>query len=320
MAESPEHGYISNAFLSALESLARSRLYGYTEANRKMFDLACGLERDWKRLLVGQTLWKHSEGISKDLLYLLTEDSASAVVYLARHTSRNQRDTYQLLDRMRRSELASRLHRVRVIWVPSDFDADDESKRAMLKDHLRDAVANDILLNVLFGRLSALDVRFFLASAGIPGLLLAALYVIAKEGFVNYPQLAQRLNVSASTLRPRVAALVTAGFLWTLPAMSLYYVSARGRVFLDICHELVVAGDRLGPELAYILGLLELDVDLTAPITWSIEHWASPRPDHRAQRLRAEIRYAMNMYGVKLEGPPYQVNDDELTSTNLLLR
>jgi hypothetical protein len=319
MAESPEHQYISGAFLSALEGLARSRLYGYTEANRKMFDLACRLERDWKRLLVGQTLWKHSEGISKDLLYLLTEDSAPAVVYLARHTSRNQRDTYELLDRMRKSELASKLHRVRVIWVPSDFDA-DESKREMLRAHLREAVANDILLNVLFGRLSALDVRFFLAQSTMPGLLLAVLYVIAKEGFTNYPRLAKRLNVNASTLRPRVAALVTAGFLWTFPAASLYFVSARGRVFLDICHELAVTGQQLGPELSYILSLLELDIDLRTPISRSIETWGSSLPSDKGLRLRAEIGDAMTTYGVELEGPPYQLNSAELTDTNLLLR
>ncbi len=62
MAESPEHEFLSTAFLDTLSEFANSRLYTYREASRRKFDFACDLIRDWTRPLVGQTLWKHTEG------------------------------------------------------------------------------------------------------------------------------------------------------------------------------------------------------------------------------------------------------------------
>ncbi len=321
MSESPEHRFISETFVSALEAFSASRLYSYFEADRKALDFACGLERDWRRILAGQTLWKHSEGIAKDLLYLLSEDQAAIVAYVARHTSANQRALFDLFEHVRRSKFAHELRRVRVFWVPGDFDADDDSARVALRQSLDSSIANDILLSIVFGRISSTDLRFFLANTGIPGLLLATLYTIAKNGFGNYTDLTLALGVSASTVRPRVAALVTSGMLGTYPAASMYFVSSRGRVFLDICHQIVKSSGDITAELAYILELLQvkLNYDPDADV-YSLEAWRLRSPADAGLRLLGEIQAASRMFGIEIEGPPYQIDHAELANDNVLLR
>jgi len=321
MSESPEHRFISETFLSALETFSASRLYRYSEADRKALDFACGIERDWRRVLAGQTLWRHSEGIAKDLLYLLSEDQADIVAYVARHTSANQRALFELMEHVRRSTFAAELRRVRIFWVPGDFDADDDSARTALRLHLDESIANDILLNIVFGRLSATDVRFFLANTAIPGLLLATLYEIAKNGFGNYASLSQAVGVSSSTLRPRVSALVTSGMLGTYPAASMYFVSSRGRVLLDICHQISKNANEITPELSYILELLQVNLnhDPGADI-YSLDAWGLRSPSDSGLRLLGEIHAVARQFGIELQGPPYQVDPAEISGDNILLR
>jgi hypothetical protein len=141
MSESPEHRFISETFLSALETFSASRLYTYSEADRKALDFACSLERDWRRVLAGQTLWKHSEGIAKDLLHLLSENQAAIVAYVARHNSANERTLFDLIEHVRRSRFATELRRLRIFWIADDFDADNEFKRAALRQHLQESIA-----------------------------------------------------------------------------------------------------------------------------------------------------------------------------------
>lgn len=71
MAESLEHEFLKNHFNLILQRFSNLKLYGFTETERKRFDLSCLLERDWTRPLVGQVLWRHSSGIDKDLRTLL---------------------------------------------------------------------------------------------------------------------------------------------------------------------------------------------------------------------------------------------------------
>ena len=98
MAESPEHRYVTSSFIQLVERLSSSELFGYREAERGGFDFACVLERDRSRPLVGQTLTHHSEGIEKDLNWLLFADDAEIPVYLFSNVTRNVariRDTLQ---------------------------------------------------------------------------------------------------------------------------------------------------------------------------------------------------------------------------------
>lgn len=65
MSESDEHKFLSGKTLDVLEGMSHTGLYTYKETERKKFDFTCDLVRDWSRLISGQTLWKHSEGIDK---------------------------------------------------------------------------------------------------------------------------------------------------------------------------------------------------------------------------------------------------------------
>ncbi|MFI6213987.1 hypothetical protein ACIBCD_18510 [Nocardia brasiliensis] len=49
MADSVEHQFLSQRVVDVLSDLAKSRLYSYTEAERRKFDFACELQRDWSR-------------------------------------------------------------------------------------------------------------------------------------------------------------------------------------------------------------------------------------------------------------------------------
>jgi hypothetical protein len=90
MAEAPEHVFLSNKFLEVLQRFSKSELYSYTEAERKKFDFACNLTRDWNRLVVGQTLWKHTEGVDKDIRTMLTDSNADIWTYIVRHNVKNR--------------------------------------------------------------------------------------------------------------------------------------------------------------------------------------------------------------------------------------
>lgn len=66
------------------------------------------------------------------------------------------------------------------------FDADNEPDRTLVAQTIRDQVRDDLLLNVLFGRLNATDVGMLLQGNGIPGLLIAVLDEVARHGFFNF--------------------------------------------------------------------------------------------------------------------------------------
>lgn len=67
LSESDEHAFLSGRTIDLLSDMSQAGLYGFKESDRKKFDFTCNLVRDWSRLISGQTLWKHSEGIEKDL-------------------------------------------------------------------------------------------------------------------------------------------------------------------------------------------------------------------------------------------------------------
>ncbi len=261
MAEAREHGFLSRAFLEVLEEFSQLKLYGYTEAERRKFDFACVLKRDWDRPLVGQTLWKHTKGVDKDLRLLLTEPKADIWPYIARDNIKNRALLYEVVHDFRNSSYKNQLYKLKVFWIPQDFDADSERDREVIRDDLKSAVVQDILFNVIFGNLTSDDIRFFLSATGIQGLNLAVLYEVATRGFVNYPDLSDRLSVSPAPLRERILNLLGSGFLWQLGQGSSYYVSLRGRVFLELLHRLTVdfKTGHLTPELRYILSKLEIE-------------------------------------------------------------
>lgn len=241
-----------------LERAASTRLYSFLENDRKKFDFGCCLERDWTRPIIGQTLWKHPEGVDKDLRTLLADPDAEVCIYIARHSVKARNVWAEGINDYRRGVPGAKLYRLRPIWIPGDFDLGSDLHRQVVSDLVVDRLSSDVLLNVILGNLNPEAIRHFVASSGRVGLDLAILHRISILGFVNVPRLASQLDASRSSLPERLTRLTGCGFL-TQPSSSasFYYVSLRGRVFLELCRE-VLAGREDDAELKRILELLNL--------------------------------------------------------------
>src|SRR5215475_13999794 len=64
---------------AVLHRIARTRLIGVSEAERRKFDYSAVLLRDFSRPLVSQVLWSHVEGVEKDVRTLLHDREALIV-------------------------------------------------------------------------------------------------------------------------------------------------------------------------------------------------------------------------------------------------
>jgi hypothetical protein len=299
VAESVEHRFLTDTTLDVLSRMSRSRLYGYKEADRRTFDFACDLERDWSRLLSGQTLWKHVEGVDKDIRTLLADNEAEVCLYVARDTTKARSILHEAVRDYRRSLDTARPWRLRVIWIPFDFDADDEEKRRAVSEILADELTRDLLLAVVLGNLQTENVDLFLRSTGIIGLDLAVLHLVAFEGFFNVSTTSETLGVSSGPVRERLVRLLGCGFLAQPdPTGSFYVVSARGRVFLELCREVLRADGHPSPELLRVLELLGIPPrEQMGP--------AGPEASDRHAALRLRIDAAMNYWDIDLSRTDY---------------
>jgi hypothetical protein len=115
VAEAPEHAFLSKKFLEIIETFSKSEVYGYTEASRKKFDFACDIQRDWSRPLVGQTLWKHQEGVDKDIRSMVLEPDTDIWAYIVRDNVKNRALLQEVLRDFRRSIEGDQLFELKIL-------------------------------------------------------------------------------------------------------------------------------------------------------------------------------------------------------------
>ena len=299
MPRSVEHDFVTECFIQVADEMSRSEIFGYKEADRGQFDFACVLTRDNSRNLIGQTLTHHAAGIDKDISSLLYETGEVLPVYLYPSESRCVGRVQEHL-RNARTVLPDQVSLLRLFEYPV-FDADDEQQRQFVAEEIRRKVVDDLLLNVLFGRLQPVDIDLLMHGTGMPGLAVATLNFIATEGFFNFTHLAKSMGVNASTMRPRVQALVTAGMLEQGPLGSHPRATRRARVFLTICHRLLTGN--VNAELAYILNRLGLGSHpevVEAPFEELVTFGGSPA--EKRAGLVSELRSAQSNYGTEFTG------------------
>ncbi|MFE0471514.1 hypothetical protein ACFW2V_07830 [Streptomyces sp. NPDC058947] len=272
MAESAEHAYLSQTALKIMESASRSQLFGYTEGQRKRFDFSCDLKKDWSKVVAGQTLWKHGgDGIDKDLRTLLHEQDIAAAVYIARHESSNRARLAEVTQDYQKT-MRDSLSRLRVFWVPADFDANDEGSRITIREHLKEEITKDLLLHVALGGLTSEDVTRFAASRR-PSLPLKLLSHVKKHGYRSHRHAAKTLDTDLNALRLEAERLFVRGFLQSASLQGgEYSVTDRGNAMLDICSRLRdylngnLGVDNKNPDFEHICKLLGIDYP-SIPIT-----------------------------------------------------
>jgi hypothetical protein len=304
MSESAEHDFLKQVILEVLEEFSRLRLYGLTEAARRRFDFSCRLERDWSRLLTGQAAWRHGSGIEKDVRTLLTDTESEIKAYVARDTLAHRR----LLD----ETVADYRHvttiepfRFKVFWVPSDFDADDEWHRNLVREKLKAEIVEDILFKVLFGEVDARSFRPLLDTTGRLDVILALLVHVAEYGMGSLAMPAAMLGVSPSTVERRRIALHTAGLIRGLEGTLVAEISPSGRAVLDILVRLDQqrTSGTFTPELAYILGRLGCPIEEIDPKT--------PDGVPRAFAQLVQVLDATKAAGVRLDDLQYTTLEEQ---------
>ncbi len=298
MAESVEHSFLKNVATEILSDFSNSRLYGFTETERKKFDMSCMLERDWSRPLVGQVLWRHAEGIEKDIRTLLSDQESEIQLYVASDTVKHHALFEEVITDYKKTSLAENLWKLKTIWVPSDFDADKEKHRNTAKDIIQRQIVNDLLFNVVFGNLTRSDFSQFCYSSGTPGLNIAILHEIATKGFRNISHLSKSLSLSAGPIRERLALLQGIGVLETPPGELFYQDTVKGRVLLELISSALIDlnSEPDNNELHYVLRFLGASVDKVGVHQENDEVF----PSNSYLMLFQQIKFALNNWGLSL--------------------
>src|SRR4051812_34606925 len=94
-------------------------------------------------------------------------------------------------------------------------------------------------MNVVFGNLSARDVRLFVVSGGIMGFGVAILHYIAVHGFMNISAMVKDLRLrSSGPAREKLIWLESLGLV-AAPDMAAYYEpTLKGKVMLELFRRL----------------------------------------------------------------------------------
>jgi predicted transcriptional regulator len=321
MAESTEHAFLSDSVLSIMDEVSTSHLYAYKETERKRFDFSCDLATNWKRLMSGQTLWKHVEGIDKDVRILLSDAESDILIYVARNTMKNKATLHEVVSDYKKTELRGKLPRLRVFWIPESFDADKDDDRSLIYQDLKESMSKDLLLSIVLGGITPKDVHEFATWSGTVGVTFAVLTEIDRAGFGNYTRLGKTLNIGAALAKDRIIRLSLTGFIGRSDPNttgSIYEVTAKGKTIIDLCGRLYRERHKKGlvdDGLRYICSLLGLNVDRVD--VWNVglgesssasgyDEWGPIYGDASAMLAR-QIDCAVNKWGIILPDPHYSI-------------
>ncbi|HZI77681.1 MAG TPA: helix-turn-helix domain-containing protein, partial [Gemmatimonadales bacterium] len=193
-----------------------------------------------------------------------------------------------------------------------------------VRRHLQQGVVDDLLFNVVFGRLTPTGVRAILLGSGMPGLETAILHHIATFGFLNYRELRDRFGVSAGTLRDRVARLQMAGLLLQpSDGGQQYFAGPAARAYLRICEQLYrLAASQLplAPETEEVLRTLQIEPvrDLAKDYRYS-DDWLGVKTPEAGFNIMVGLSVAARyQWNVDWDNLSMTAHPDELDRTKWL--
>jgi hypothetical protein len=286
---SPEHKAIAEAIGGVLEYLSESALIGVFEGQRRTFDYSCLLKRDLNRPLVAQVLWQHDHGLEKDIRTLLFDSEALVKLYVVRDSARLRATLDDVLTSYRDdSSTRQRLLGLKLIFVPPDFDADDESQRLWLRSYLLSTFSRDLEFGVAFGGFSRHAFDVFVSHQGPLGLKYAILHEICQNGLVRNPTFTERLNYRTSgPIREALAMLNAAGLIRKWGTSVCCFPTLRGRFLLDFTRRLLL--------------------DVAAGVQWSeqtkrlFRSLGMTSPEFPIDGLHSTIQKPQSWFGVNLQ-------------------
>ncbi|MEU7871081.1 hypothetical protein [Dactylosporangium sp. NPDC049140] len=311
MAASDEHTAISEIFVNIVERLSHSRLYGFRESDRSMYDFACNITQTHERVVVGQTLWGHNEGVLKDMISLQANSSHRTLgIYLFPDTLRARRAIDEALQHIRRIRTNPAIM-LRMIPIPSDFRAGNIEDHTHMVRYLERRISDDLLLRNVFGNANADDLVRFQRFANIPGMNLAILEAIHEGATPLVSNLASTLGSARTTTANKFDILVASGFI-ELNDDRPAGLSSKGLLIRDIASLLkatLVDPGVLNAELDLLLARVGISVPSEIPDLTDLRsltpYYNSSDSHARCIQLLAEAINASNQYGSPLALPHY---------------
>jgi hypothetical protein len=236
MALTPEHQFISTSIDVIINKYSKASLFGVNESQRRTFDYSCILLRDFSRPLVSQVMWGHAKGVEKDLRTLLHDKEALIKLYIVKDNIRNRARLEEILTSYKTNEgLRKLLVGLRLVFVPSDFDADREEDQVWLYNYLQERFSNDILFAIIFGQLTGFDFHVFADHGGPIGLKYVVLDEIVKNSLQHMPTFRERIGYkSNSSLREALTMLSALGLIKRPLGTNLHFPTIKGRLLLDL--------------------------------------------------------------------------------------
>jgi hypothetical protein len=261
---SGEHQILVDELDRALHRYSRTGLLGVAEAERRKLDYGCLLLRDMSRPLIAQALWANERGIEKDLRTLLLDREAALKVYLVPDDASYHSRIAEIVQAYRADPaLREKLVGFRLLTVPI-FNADSESDRRVVSEHLDRKFREDILFGVVFGKMTAHNFAVFADHNGPLGLKYAILDEIGVSGLVHMPTFKQRLGYKTDgPIRQALTMLAASGFVRRIPRTNVCIPTVKGRLMLDLSRRLLFewksGGKEWAPETRQILAALGLE-------------------------------------------------------------
>jgi hypothetical protein len=187
-------------------------------------------------------LWKHEDGLDKDIRTLLFDEAALIRVLAVRDAVRTRATIDDILRSYRaHPELNRRLRGLKIFFVPSEFDADEEKQREWLQSHLSRAFTKDIAFTILFGGFTRQVFEIFMAHCGPFGLKYAVLDEIVKNGLTHMPTFKKHLAYTTSgPIREVLTMLNATGLAQNWTNSNCYFPTIRGRFLLDLTRRILV--------------------------------------------------------------------------------